>query len=732
MGLTACSPVFLFMDPTDTFLEAPPEEQEIIQPTDTSESTATVITDLFPNYAEKDAIVEEAKKRIGSLFSNIKDRNELEEIWEKNDVMFRVKPDTGKDDVHRANESSGVFHISVNQLVSMAFKTFTDNPENYKYGFRGIIDDEAANQIRGKNAEIMTQLFRKAQAQGEFKRNLKRILLDLYKNGNGFAGVPWEKQIVDVVYRDKETGERKTKPFTKNNLPVLDVLPLDTVWLDENIDEMDAQPFIGIKAPISWTKLLSDSKKNNVALFKDDEEGGLREKFAKYQEHVSSNEYNNTKSDRMNNADRTYEDRTGERYNHWVIWVNLPIDKKAEKWDENGPELRCRVRILGSPESCEIIEIRENIFPGGVPILDAHQTEDDIGMYHISLGEKIETYFDQVCIATDQLIDNRSKNLRRPVVYDPMRVEIDKYDFGHENTIPCSGDVRSGLFELAISDMTATIMPTIQYCEQKIREIMNTTDAVIGQAMGGRTSASEYMGAKMAATTPIFSDMASIEDDLIGGFMRRFSMYVHTFMTHEDLVEQLGPIGAEFTFDLADIYTVALKGVSEAMDAATKVQNLLQLYGLTQDAGAKAKIMLRIASAMGVENPAEVVSIPAKDQAIKAALWENNEMLIYGQWDNPEPGEMHGVHNPIHRQALWQAQRDKNPNAQMMQQHIGIHDQLERSEQVQGGAGSYPGGGLTGNDQSSLANPPPTLGEESGQQISAPMGSQNAGSPIPA
>jgi hypothetical protein len=150
----------------------------------------------------------------------------------------------------------------------------------------------------------------------------------------------------------------------------------------------------------------------------------------------------------------------------------------------------------------------------------------------------------------------------------------------------------------------------------------------------------------------------------------------------------------------------------------------MQLFGMSQDAGAKAKIMLRLAEAMGVENPAEFVSMPAKDQAIKAALWENNEILVHSQWDPPEQGEMHDVHLAIHQQALWNAQRDKNPNVPMMVQHISQTEQLRRMEQASAGGSSFPVSGQ--------ANAPALPGSESGQAISAQMGGLNGGSPIPA
>lgn len=713
--------------------DSEPQSAEISSPEPAQEDVA--LFDLFPNFTESDEVVTETKKQLSAIYSSIQDRGDLETIWGDNDRMYRVKPDDSKDDEHRANEATGVFHISINQLVSMAFKVMTDNPHNYKYGYKGVIDDEATNMVRAKNAEILTKLLHKAFEGARFKKNLKRILLNIYKNGTGFLGIPWEKRIVDLTYRDKATGDRKSMKVSEHNLPGFEFIPIDKVRLDENIDELDDQMGIYIDSPISWGKLLADSRKNKVKLFeKDAGSEGFKNKFAKYKYTITGNGENDALGERADNADRPLQDRTSELYQHWVIWALLPIDKKTGKWNPDGDEIRCRVRILGTPESCEIIEIRENVFPGGVPMLVAHQTEDDIGMYHISLGEKIKSYYDQICIAVDQLIDNRSKNCRRPVFFDPLRVEIDKYDFGHSNAVPVTGgDIRSAIVEAQIADMTQTIMPTINYCEIKIKEIMNTTDAVMGQALGGRTSASEYMGAKASATTPIYSDMASMEDDIIGGYMLKFAQYVHTFMTLEDIVDQVGEVGQEFQFALADIYSLELRGVVEAMDKAMRIQNLMQLFAMSTDPDAKAKIMIRIAEAMEVENPSEMIPIPAKDQAVKAALWENNEMLIHAQWDEPQMGEMHDLHIQIHKPALWQAQREDppNPNINFIQEHISKHEQLKKTEQamsqVSGGNGPLPQSpGMNGTGSS------PLPGDIQGEQISGQMGNINAGTPVAA
>jgi len=88
-------PVEQMDKPTDAFLDVPTPDTE----------TDVTLLDLFPNYAEKDEVAEKTKIRLRHVFSNIRDRSDLEDIWDKNDEMFRCKPDASKDSTHRANEA---------------------------------------------------------------------------------------------------------------------------------------------------------------------------------------------------------------------------------------------------------------------------------------------------------------------------------------------------------------------------------------------------------------------------------------------------------------------------------------------------------------------------------------------------------------------------------------------------------------------------------------------------
>jgi hypothetical protein len=686
---------------------------------DEEEQFSTI--DVFENFAEKDAIVEEVKKLLYSTFTNIQFREDMEGIWNKNDLMYRVKPESTLKEQNRANESHGVFTVGINQLVGMAYKTFTDGIKNYGYEPAKYESKDTFEIIR-KNAEILTRLLQKSMSRNKFKRELRKSLFQTYLHGTTIAMIPWESEKIVLEMLDRAAKGKKIKKKTVNvmDLPGFEMQEIQKVYIDPNIDDIDAQQAIYIKAPVQWNELFQDSEAGKIKLpTKDDDK--LRDTIERYREVVSSTE-NVHENNRATNAGRTLIDRQTDLFKHWIVWIMLPLDPDTGKWDENGQEYRYRVRLLGDPLSCDVMEIRRNPFPDGVPLIKANQGEDDIGFYHISLGEKVESHFDQLCTAINQMTDNRSKNVRRPIIFDPMRLEADKYDFGHSNTVPCQGDPRTAMMELQLADMTGTIMQTILFNEQKIKEIMSTTDPVMGITMGGRTSASEYQGAKAAATTPIFADLTAIEEDLIVGYMRKFAVYVNNYMSHKQISDIIGPDGMEFNFDFAGHYTPVAKAVQELRDKLTMSQFYMQLYQMVNDEHKRNRILLRMAEIMDVENPHELIPETGKDQAIKAALWENTAILQYEKYDMPQPGEDHKTHLEQHYPALWRAQKEKLENANILAQHINLTETMKREEKMAGAMNPLSTGGQPQTDMA-----PATPGEESGQAISAVLGAQQVG-----
>ena len=691
---------------------------DLLEDDSISVDVSGVIAENLKNYAEDEDVVKEVKARLSTVWSNISDRQSYEDVWEKVDEMYRVKPSGDITEKNRANFGSGVFTRSINQLVGIAYQILVENKHKYKYIPRpSIVDQGTLDQAR-KNAAILTDMLHIAMDAPDFKRNMRKILYGIYKYGKGLCGIPFRRE--KKAWKIKNG---KDALYSVPVLPVMEHIPIENLYADTNIDGLQGQDTIFIKALTTWSALRGDT---TVVLPKDtSKKGDAANKAAVDQFKATSGDTTETvKESRFGNAEHDYNDKDTGLIRHWVVWAMLPIDTEKGKWDEAGEWKLFRVRILGDADKCEVIECRENPFPGGMPLLDANQCEDDIGFYHISLGEKVETYHDQICTAQNQLADNRSKINRRSLFYNSMMVSHqDRIDYGHSNAIPVEGNPREAIYEMEMIDITGTITNTIIYNENKIKEIMNTTDAILGVAMGGRTSASEYQGARMAATTPIYADLSVIEESIMASFMDKFAQYVHAFMTPADIIYFVGEEGRSFDFTMTGKdYSVVAEGVVYSRDKAMRMQNLAMLLQLTTDATIRAKIMRRMADAMELDNPEEITRIPGYDQAVKAALFENVAMLEYGNLEAPQPGENHDIHLPIHTKAYMDAKREKNPNTGKIGHHIRETMNLRKQEQ------SPPNSGLLSE-----------FGPRTAQGAEVPVADnfdvempQQAGTPIPA
>ena len=705
----------------DTTQEIPDAEPDVYD-------TGEPIESLFKNYAKTASIVEEVKKKLSIDFAAVQYRADTEEIWNNNDKMFRCKPLSASESENRANFGAGEYHVSINQLQSMTYKVITENPNSYKFETDDTTlteEDAGMTNILSNNANILNKLLYRAFSEMSFKKQLRRIIHDYYQYANCAAVVEWCKKVVRWPYKNKETKLLEYADVLEFSLPMLFHERIDQVWLDGNLDDITEQPYVFLRRPVTWTDLLQDKKANKIVMPKFDITSGNKDKDS-YKETVWS-EYDKHKADAMSNSKIDFSERSRELYKHWIIYIKLPISQEtnAGEWDEEGMETLFRVRVLGDPNNCEILEIRESILPGGIPVLWSSQTADNIGMYAISLGEKVKTFYEQLCTAHNQEVDNRSKNTRRPVVYDVMRGQaFENYNFDHSNLIPVEGNPGEIYKEMDIADMTQPIQVSKAEISYKIKEITNTTEAVTGQAMGGRTSASEYMGAKVAATTPIFSDMAQFESDIIVEYMRKFAAAVMAYLTIEDITDMIGEEGKTFNFSVAGRYKVVARGVVDAMETNNLVSNLMQLLSQTQDVNVRNKILLRAAEAMKLENPQELVPKIPTNQATKAALFENNEMLVYGKQELPESSEPHDIHLAIHREAKATAVKESNPNMWIIDQHINETERIKAQDQAATAAQPLPVNGQQAGGQQAP-------GLEQGQQISGELGAIQGGSQLP-
>jgi len=373
----------------------------------------------------------------------------------------------------------------------------------------------------------------------------------------------------------------------------------------------------------------------------------------------------------------------------------------------------------------------------GLPLLDAHETEDTIGFFHQSRGQRVKTYYEQMCITQDQLIDNREMNNRRPKVFNPLDTPLmAEYNYAAGATIPTNGQPSQAIFEMQIADMTNTNLPHLDYLQDQARSALNTTAAVLGEALGQRTSASEYLGARSASSSPIFEAIGRFEQGVVVGFMRKFPAYVQAMMTEKQLVEALGPRGAALKQYAKSVlkakYGIVAMGVQNYASQLDRYNKAVQMYQLTrQDPLANPqKLLENVYRESQVENPSEYLSNKSTLREEEDALFENNGMFHRGVRQVIENDDDDDIHIDIHSRGIWEAKRKgiAPDRISMAEQHNQEHKMRKASKSMNMG-GQTP---VAAPGQLPTAPTAATPGRVTGNAIAAELGAELGGSPMQA
>jgi len=683
----------------------------------------------LPNLAKDKNLAEQIRLLVMSRWSNIdQSREELNDILETADKMMRCKPLATKYE-SRAETAISTFAVAVHQLKAMTVKALYDHLQDYRFVATGTPDDRE-KPLRELASRAMTELLHMAFKQPGTKTAISKAAHQFWKDGNCIVGVPWVEKNYDLSTWSGNGFEPCREYFG----PGLRAINLKNAWLDTDTEDLDEQAAIFLKEDVGWTELMT----NPDFVLPPAEERNL-DKMSRYLVDKES-QYADARIRAQEEAgidgDATYASTT--RYTKWTIWINLPVKygpkRKGGRWDQDAPTYRHKVVILGDPNDPHILLAEPNAFPLGVPLLAAHESEDDIGFYHQPRSQRVESYYKQCQITQNQLIDNREKNNRRSLIFDVLNIpEMQDYDFDAQESIPCTGSPSDLVKELDIKDLTATNLTQLEWLQNQIKETLHATNPVMGIAAGGRESASSYLGNKAAATTPIYEAIARFEDAIIVGYMSKFAAYVQTAMKPELLVELLGNAGMDISQYASDIlsrrYDIVAEGVKNFTTEAERTQQLLQIYQITgQDSLTNRGELLREIYASRRLDPNRFVNAESRLQAFKAALIENQIMLQAGRYDEVDAGDDDDVHIIVHERGIFEAEQNNGSkqNIALLKRHLA--DQKEQKQNVLG-AGIQQPNSVSFGPPGAIESPTP--GQDFGRQISGGLGNVQGGSQVP-
>lgn len=251
----------------------------------------------------------------------------------------------------------------------------------------------------------------------------------------------------------------------------------------------------------------------------------------------------------------------------WKFFPMLPFDPNTGEWitRKDGttpvPLTRYIVEWFG-------VNLRQGeMFPIRIqPLFDPtkklpiyasqHMPDMDSGAYSLSVGEVLQSHYEQICTAKNQWLDNKNL-INNPPWWSQIGTPTPTQDPNTPGAhIKVTGPNDFGW--RTIPDATSTTVQFLQYLSQQAKTSSKATEAILGQAMGGRTSATEAQNVFQAAMSGVTTDINIFNHDIMGGYAERVWAICGMWFPMEVIRAITGQYGDPLTIE--DLNTrVALK-----------------------------------------------------------------------------------------------------------------------------------------------------------------------------
>lgn len=639
-------------------------------------------------------------------------------VWTKADEMYWMKQATWRmQELTRAQVSGSMFQIVCRRLEDGAhLVTFPNGDEEIPIKFMpasSVFEPTDEKAKRALVADGLNNLALEHMRKARFPSKSRIAYHHVYKYATSFAYVPWEYKVekrkrwkavnksipsqenplnpTDVTYTHADTGEQQKTPFdaeliveekevvTADHTGFHPLKP-EQIFADSRIDSMDRQLVVMHRADMTrteiWTEALSGRYKN-------------LEKITRLNAFQQYDWPNQPENQRKTDAGQTTTDSNyTEMYERMMVWMMLPeieVTKNSKgevtdlKWKQNAPECRYVMEVVGPlmDNGNIVVRLQESEYWGnGVPYIKYDSHQDDVGLYHRGLVNLLEDNMIQERTAKAQLMDNRTLLNYRPVTVISGRVRSKSLKIGQSTAFQVTS--QDAIKQLDVTDFTQMISTSLKDVRDETNEIAQIPKFMYGQAVGARTSASEFAAMRDSGSAPALANYKTLNDQMFGGWLRKFKEYVPQFLDRDVAVKVLGPNGDTLVKMItADEFDIDMMVQEVAITAFDSKQTTRQLF---------TNMVVNVLSLpmfQGITNPVAVLD----------KLFQMFPEVC------PNPEELF-VDNPMIQKLLMEYQRQKSIESN------------NRTDALAGAELPTPDGGAPGQ----------TPGQASGAMISGPAG----------
>jgi hypothetical protein len=227
----------------------------------------------------------------------------------------------------------------------------------------------------------------------------------------------------------------------------------------------------------------------------------------------------------------------------WMLFPMMPYDPNTKTFKDDGsiPYKRFVMEMHGNnihSGSQVILRLQENYYPKNrLPIYaSVHMPDLDSGLYAPSLGQLLYNHFKEITMCMEQFLDNKDL-INNPPHWIQISSPAANVDVNQKNAkIMVNGPNDLGWRQ--VYDGTSSTVEMIRMLREDAQTTSKAVDAIMGKAMGSRTSATEASNAFQASMSAITTDIDYLSSDLHGGYADRVWDYT-ALWTDPDLLEHL-------------------------------------------------------------------------------------------------------------------------------------------------------------------------------------------------
>lgn len=214
----------------------------------------------------------------------------------------------------------------------------------------------------------------------------------------------------------------------------------------------------------------------------------------------------------------------------WTLFPVMPFDPATGEFEMRAdgktpvPYQRFVMETFGPnihSGSQVILRLQENYYPKRrLPIYaSCHMPDLDSGAYAPSIGQLLYNHYVELCLGMEQFLDNKDQ-MNEPPAWIQSSSPARNMNLNAKNAkIPVNGPNDFGWKQ--VPDGSQSVVQMMQMIREQAQTTSKSVDAIMGKAMGSRTSATEAQNAFQSSMSAITTDIDMLSSDLHGGYANR-------------------------------------------------------------------------------------------------------------------------------------------------------------------------------------------------------------------